>query len=227
MKKLGLIVAASVMAPVIALASPLKTDTQKISYTFGARFGMELAKQKLNLNLQDLLAGLKAGYSGKNLQMTDAEMTKVSKEFLQMRYKEMKEATKLVAKKNQEAGQKFLAANAKKSGVKSFSNGVQYKILKAGTGATPTMKSTVTVNYTGSLIGGTVFDSSYKRGQPAVFPVDAVIPGWQTAITHMKVGGTWMVYIPSKLAYKNRGVPGSIPPGATLVFKVHLISVKN
>ena len=121
---------------------------------------------------------------------------------------------------------KFLADNAKKEGVKTLEGGVQYKVLKAGNGATPKPTDTVSVHYTGKLIDGTVFDSSVQRGQPASFQVNQVIQGWQMALQKMKVGDKWMLYIPSDLAYGERGSAGAIGPNEVLVFEVELLGVQ-
>ena len=123
-------------------------------------------------------------------------------------------------------GTKFLADNAKKEGVKTLEGGVQYKVLKAGNGATPKPTDTVSVHYTGKLIVGTVFDSSVQRGQPASFQVNQVIQGWQMALQKMKVGDKWMLYIPSDLAYGERGSAGAIGPNEVLVFEVELLGVQ-
>lgn len=123
--------------------------------------------------------------------------------------------------------EKFLTGNKTKSGVVTLADGLQYKEIVAGTGAKPTAKDTVTVNYAGTLVNGTEFDSSYKRGQPATFPVSGVIAGWTEALQLMNVGSTWELYIPAKLAYGARGVPPVIGPNQMLIFKVELIGIKN
>ncbi len=125
------------------------------------------------------------------------------------------------------AGEAFLAKNKLKTGVITLADGLQYKVIKAGTGDQPTANDTVTVNYAGTLINGTEFDSSYKRGEPASFPVNGVIPGWTEALQLMKAGSTWELYIPSSLAYGEQGAPPSIGPNETLIFKVELINVKK
>lgn len=135
-------------------------------------------------------------------------------------------ATAMPADKNQADGQKFLAENKTKPGVVTLPDGLQYKIIDAGTGPKPSSTSTVTVDYEGSLIDGTVFDSSYKRGQPISFPVNGVIKGWQEALPLMNTGATWMLYIPAELAYGAAGAGDVIGPNSTLIFKVHLISVQ-
>lgn len=126
-----------------------------------------------------------------------------------------------------EKGQKFLEENAKKDGVKTTASGLQYKVITEGTGKTPTRTDTVEVHYRGTLVDGKEFDSSYKRGQPAAFPVGAVIAGWTEALQLMKEGSKWMVYIPSKLGYGSRGTPGGpIGPDEALVFEVELLKIK-
>ena len=127
---------------------------------------------------------------------------------------------------NLSAGEAFLNANKSKPGVVALTDGLQYKVLTEGTGPKPAATDTVTVDYAGKLINGTEFDSSYKRGEPTSFPVNAVIPGWVEALQLMKVGSTWELYIPASLAYGNNGAPPSIGPNETLIFKVHLISIK-
>ena len=131
------------------------------------------------------------------------------------------------AQQNKSAGEAFLAENAKKPGVKTTADGLQYKIIHEGSGTPPTATDTVTVNYEGTLIDGTVFDSSYKRGQPATFPVNGVIKGWTEALQLMKPGATWMLYIPAKLAYGKQGAGSKIGPDETLIFKVDLLSVSK
>lgn len=124
-----------------------------------------------------------------------------------------------------DAGSDFLAQNKTKSGVVTLPDGLQYKIVTEGTGQKPGLNDRVTVDYEGHLVNGVVFDSSYQRGQPATFGVDAVIPGWTEALQLMPVGSTWELYIPSNLAYGEAGAPGAIGPNEVLIFKVHLISI--
>lgn len=131
------------------------------------------------------------------------------------------------AVKNELAGEAFLSANKNKPGVVTLPDGLQYKVIVDGSGPQPTENDVVTVNYAGRLINGTEFDSSYKRGQPASFPVNAVIPGWIEALKLMKVGSTWELYIPATLAYGEQGVPPVIGPNETLIFKVELLGIKK
>jgi FKBP-type peptidyl-prolyl cis-trans isomerase FklB len=129
--------------------------------------------------------------------------------------------------KNQLTGEAFLAENKKKPGVVTLPDGLQYKVMTEGKGPKPTATDTVTVNYAGSLINGTEFDSSYKRGEPLSFPVGGVIPGWVEALQLMHTGSTWMLYIPANLAYGENGAPPAIGPNETLIFKVELLAVKK
>lgn len=129
--------------------------------------------------------------------------------------------------KNKSSGEDFLAANKKKPGVITLPDGLQYKVIKEGSGSLPTLNDLVTVNYAGRLIDGTEFDSSYQRGQPATFPVGGVIPGWVEALQLMKVGSVWELYIPAALAYGDTGAPPSIGPNQTLIFKVELLDIKK
>lgn len=134
--------------------------------------------------------------------------------------------TQKIIMSNQAESAAFLAANQKKPGVVTLPNGLQYKELTPGTGPSPTDEDTVVVEYVGTLIDGKQFDSSYDRGQPATFPVSAVIPGWTQALKLMKVGATWQLFIPAELAYGEQGAPPLIGPNQALIFKVHLVSIK-
>ncbi len=135
--------------------------------------------------------------------------------------------TTVVVDKNKAEGKAFLARNKKNKGVVTLPDGLQYKIIKQGKGPKPTITDVVSVHYAGTLINGKEFDSSYKRHEPATFPVGGVIKGWTEALQLMPVGSTWMLYIPSDLAYEEQGNPPSIPGNATLIFKVELLGIKK
>ena len=158
--------------------------------------------------------------------MTEQEMKETLAGLQKELMEKQAERAKLLAEKNKKEGEAFLAANKTKEGVKTLPDGLQYKVIKEGTGKTPKADDTVVTNYRGTLIDGTEFDSSYKRGQPATFPVKGVIPGWTEALQLMKEGSKWELFIPSNLAYGERGAGNAIGPNATLVFEIELISVK-
>ncbi|MFI5252695.1 MAG: FKBP-type peptidyl-prolyl cis-trans isomerase [Bacteroidota bacterium] len=201
-------------------AVKLSTKKDSISYSIGVNLGTNLKEQSVDADPAVLAQGLKDSYSGGKLVMSKDQCLNIITTFQH----------EMSAKKETEAkstGDKFLTDNKKKPDVVTLPDGLQFKIIKAGTGKKPTKDNTVTVNYTGKLVDGTEFDSSIKRGQPATFPVNGVIPGWTEVLQLMPVGSKWEVYIPPDLAYGERGTPGGpIPPYATLIFEVELLSVK-
>ncbi len=216
-----------------AAPGALTSDNDKISYTLGADMGRNLKEQNLTMNPQLFARGISDGLAGGPFMLTDAQMKQAIDSFKQVLYakqaesrQQMQAQQKAMADKNTKDGAAFLAANKTKQGVQVMPDGLQYRSLTTGTGAMPTANDTVTVDYEGRLIDGTVFDSSYKQGQPVTFKVSEVIPGWQEALTHMKVGDVWEIYVPSQLAYGAQGVGGPIGPNQTLIFKIHLIDVK-
>lgn len=232
--KLSKVLAVAAVTSTVALmantgfaAMQLKNKTDRTSYAMGLETGMALKSHDAKVNPKAFAQGLTDGVKGNKPLMSKDEVTKTLRDFQQESIKKMQQKMGALAKQNKQAGVAFLAANKKKPGVVTLANGLQYKIIKPGTGAKPTAKDKVTVDYEGKLISGKVFDSSYKRGKPAVFPVNGVIPGWTQALQMMKSGATWMVYIPAKLAYGERGVPGVIEPNSTLIFKVHLVKVNG
>lgn len=209
------------------------SENDKISYTLGADMGRNLKGQNLTMNAQLFARGITDGLAGGPFLLTDEQMKQSIEDFKKVLYAKQAEnrqqalaAEKAMAAKNAKDGSAFLAANKTKQGVQTMNDGLQYRSLTTGTGAIPTANDTVTVDYEGRLIDGTVFDSSYKQGQPVTFKVSEVIPGWQEALTHMKVGDVWEIYVPSQLAYGAQGVGGPIGPNQTLIFKIHLIDVK-
>jgi FKBP-type peptidyl-prolyl cis-trans isomerase FklB len=205
----------------------LKDAKQKSSYAIGMDIGSNFKRQEIDIDAKALAAGLADALSGKP-QMTEAESKQVLNDFRTSMMAKMQEKDKAAGEKNVKAGEDFLAANAKKEGVKTTASGLQYKVLKSGDGKgkTPKATDTVKVHYHGTLIDGTVFDSSVERGEPAEFPVNGVIPGWTEVLQLMKEGDKWQVYIPSKLAYGERGAGGKIGPNATLIFDVELLKVQ-
>ena len=201
--------------------TPLKDQKDKSSYAIGLNIGMNFNKQKIAINPDVFVAGVKDGLAGKP-QMTEAEV----RETMTNLEKDMEGKQKEASQKNASDGEKFLAENKKKEGVKTTASGLQYKVIKEGTGPQPKATDTVTVNYRGTLIDGTEFDSSYKRGQPATFPLNAVIKGWTEGLQLMKVGSKYQIFIPASLGYGERGAGADIGPNSTLIFEVELMDAK-
>jgi len=205
----------------------LKSQKDKISYIIGLEVGGNLKKQSIEVDADIFTKGLKAGLAGSKPLMSEQEMNETKTAFSQEMMKKHEEEMKKAAEKNKKAEEAFFAENNKKEGVITLPSGLQYKVISEGTGKTPTVSDTVTVNYRGTLIDGTEFDSSYKRGQPATFAVKGVIPGWTEALQLMKEGAKWQLFIPSKLAYGEKGAGNTIGPNSALIFDVELISVKS
>jgi FKBP-type peptidyl-prolyl cis-trans isomerase FklB len=201
----------------------LKDLKDKVSYSVGLSVGSNFKKQRQDLNPDAVLAGLKDALSGKQPALSEKEM----QETMEAWSKQMEDKQKAVGEKNVADGVKFLAENKSKSGVKTTASGLQYKVIKEGSGAQPKVTDTVTVHYRGTLINGTEFDSSYKRGQPASFPVNGVIKGWTEALQLMKAGSKYQLFIPSSLAYGERAAGADIAPNSTLIFEVELLDVKQ
>src|SRR5436305_465362 len=199
----------------------LKDQRDKVSYSIGMNIGFNLSKQKVDINPDILAAGIKDSIAGKP-QLTQDQVKDVMAQF----EKDMEQKQKQAGEKNKADGAKFLEENKKKPGVKTTASGLQYKAEKEGTGSQPKATDMVTVNYRGTLIDGTEFDSSYKRGQPATFPLNGVIKGWTEAVQLMKVGSKYQLFVPSNLAYGERAVSPEIGPNATLIFEVELLDVK-
>lgn len=208
------------------MSKPTST-VDRTSYAIGADLAKNLTQQSIPFNPDMLLAGIRDVLAGKELALNETEMQQCFTQ-LQEEVKEKSESkNKVVADKNLKEGQEFLAANAKKEGVKTTPSGLQYMVLKEGTGPRPKDTSKVTTHYHGTLIDGTVFDSSVDRGQPAKFPVNGVIKGWQEALQLMPVGSKYRLFVPADLAYGDRGAGPKIGPNTTLIFDVELLSIDN
>ena len=211
-------------------------DKKKAAYYAGIQIGQQISGQMVKgnnhelfgddstktISLKNFMAGFVAGTTGKGGLMTVDSAAQMAQEM--MRAIKSKNMEKEFGP-NKKAGEDFLAANAKKEGVKVLESGVQYKVIKEGNGALPTDTSIVKVNYEGKLLDGTVFDSSYKRGQPAEFRTNQVIKGWTDALVHMPAGSVWEVYIPQELAYGERQQGAEIKPFSMLIFKIELLEV--
>ena len=205
----------------------LKTLDDKTSYSIGVSIGRNLKAQGYEADLSLVLLGMEDAMSGGKLLLGDQEIQAVLAESRQMLATKKSERMKAAAEANKTAGPAFLAENAKKAGVVTLPSGLQYKVITAGTGPKPGLTDTVTTHYKGTLIDGKEFDSSYSRGEPTSFPVNGVIKGWTEALQLMPVGSKWELYIPSDLAYGERGAGGDIGPNATLVFEIELLGIKG
>ncbi|MGB2623589.1 MAG: FKBP-type peptidyl-prolyl cis-trans isomerase [Candidatus Acidiferrum sp.] len=205
----------------------LTTQKDKASYAIGLNIGRSMRKDSVDVNTSILLRGMRDGLADSKPLLTDDE-ARAAMVALQADLRAKHEAkVALEAEDNKKTGDAFLAENKTKEGVVTLPSGLQYKILVVGTGPKPTASDTVVCNYKGTLLDNTEFDSSYKRGQPATFPVSGVIKGWTEALQLMPVGSKWQLFIPPDLAYGERGGPGGgIGPNATLVFEVELMSIQ-
>ena len=208
----------------------LESTDQKVSYGMGLVLGERMKNDLPDLQMEQFLQGIEHGHQG------DEEVSRMSREEIQealMAYQQQlqeKETSQMeeLAEKNSEAGEAFLAENAERDGVETTESGLQYEVLEEGDGEKPAESDRVKVHYTGELISGEVFDSSYARGEPAVFPSNRLIRGWVEALPLMQVGEEWTLFIPSDLAYGPSGTPGGpIGPNATLIFRLELISLPN
>jgi FKBP-type peptidyl-prolyl cis-trans isomerase FklB len=205
----------------------LKTPKDRASYAIGMNIGKGLHKDSVDVDPAILLRGLKDGMAGGKTLLTDDE-AKSAMVAIQADLRKKQEAKMAIAgDANKKEGDEFLATNKTKEGVVTLPSGLQYKILKEGTGPKPSASDSVICNYKGTLIDNTEFDSSYKRGQPATFPVGQVIKGWTEVLQLMPVGSKWQVFVPSDLAYGPRAPGGAIGPNATLIFEIELLSIQG
>ena len=204
----------------------LDTAEAKLSYALGMDLGKQLREKKVEIDAAVFARGLTDALAGGLLLLPETEaralVTALQEE---MQRREFARAVR-EAEKNKTDGEAFLAANRRKDGVIALESGLQYRVLVAGAGRTPTRDDTVTCRYRGTFIDGTEFDSTYSRREPASFPVSAAMKGWSEALQLMPVGSTWQLFIPSELAYGSRGAGGRIAPNATLIFEVELVAIK-
>ncbi len=200
----------------------METEKQKLSYTMGQQIGSGIQQDKLDVETESLVLGLTHSLNGDASLLSPAEMQAVIEAF----QKEMQEKANEVKDGNADKGIQFLKDNLSTEGVQVLESGLQYIVINQGDGEKPKATDTVDVHYEGTLINGTVFDSSIKRGEPATFPVNGVIPGWQEALQQMEVGTKWKVFIPSTLAYGEQGAGGAIGPNETLIFEMELLAIK-
>jgi FKBP-type peptidyl-prolyl cis-trans isomerase FklB len=210
----------------------LDTNQQQVSYIIGRDLARNFAQQGLELDIDTLAAALKEGLSGEPSRLSQEQMQTAMQQLQEQLGGGMEDddddATQNPnAMNNKAEGEAFLAENAQKPGITTLPSGLQYEVLTEGTGPKPTLRSSVTTHYHGTLINGNVFDSSYQRGQPATFPVNGVIAGWTEALQLMPEGSKYRLYIPSDLAYGKRGAGRDIGPDSALIFDVELLKVNN
>ena len=221
-----------VVTGILLLAGPvfgaedraLESQRDKVSYTIGVFSGNNLKQQSIDVDPDIMLKGIKDSLSGGKTLLTDQEMSEVMAAFQKEMTIKQSEKRNAMAEKNKKDGETFLAENKTKEGVKTLPSGVQYKVVKEGTGKNPKTTDRVVAHYRGTLINGTEFDSSYQRNEPATFKLDQVIKGWTEAVMLMKEGAKWQIFIPSNLAYGENGA-GPIEPNSTLIFDVELIKI--
>ena len=216
----------------------LDTPEAKLSYAVGIDLAQNFENLDMNIDPEVFVSAYLTQAKGEETQMTQEEASKVLMDFREAQMIEQmdperkakfladKQKREEEGTKNQLAGEEFLKENAKKEGIISLKSGLQYKVLKEGTGATPSLESKVRFHYRGTLIDGTQFESSYDKGQPLSYPVKNLVKGWQEALTMMKEGGKWQIYIPSDLGYGERG-KGSIGPNLTLIFDIELLKIEE
>ena len=206
--------------------SELKDQKERESYSLGYQFGKNLKFQETEIDFDVYMSGLRDALEDREARMTQDEIRSTINNLQKRLAEAQKKFQKEQAEKNLAEGQSFLEENGKKEGVITLQSGLQYKVLSEGSGKSPQKGDAVTVHYRGTLLNGTEFDSSHSRGQPQSFRVDGVIAGWTEALQLMKEGAKWQLFIPSVLAYGERGVPQRIPPNSTLIFEIELISIQ-
>ena len=204
----------------------LTTVEDSMSYSVGVELVRNLKEGAEDLNVEALLRGIRDGLDEQDDLLTEEDCRKHFSEYSRIVINRRNEKMRVEGEQQKIDGEAFLAENKSKPGVKTTASGLQYKVIEAGSGPSPTASSTVVTHYKGMLIDGTEFDSSYKRGTPATFPLANVIPGWREGIPMMKKGAKYTFYVPSSLGYGTRGAGAQIPPNSTLIFEVELIDIK-
>lgn len=226
-KKLLLIPALTIAVTGISFASShYTTQTEKLGYSIGYDMGSAFKKQDTNVDFSSFQAGYKDAQSGTTAALTAKQRAEVMDTYRTSLIKKMQAKEKAAGATNLQKSNAYISKISKEAGVKKIATGIYYKVLKKGDGATPTKSDVVKVNYEGTLINGKIFDSSYKRHQPAKFPVGAVIPGWTKALMHMPVGSTWVLYLAPSQAYGQNGPP-QIGPNQALTFKIDLLDIEK
>ncbi len=203
----------------------LKSTDDKLNYSVGYEIGMNIKRNNLALNEAIFMKGINDSVAEKDPLLSEEEMREVKQEHAKTQREQRKKEREELGTKNKEEGEKFMAENKAKDGVVTTESGLQYKVLKAGEGEKPKETDRVEVNYKGTLIDGTEFDSSFKRNKPATFAVNRVVKGWSEALQLMPVGSKWQLYIPADLGYGPRGAGAKIGPNAVLIFEVELLKI--
>jgi len=225
LKRCGLVLAAITFS-INTWATELNTDEQKLGYIIGMDIGKSLREQGTAVDLDALIDAISATYKGEDLAMTAEEAAAIRQEYVEKRQAAQQADTAAAGASNLAEGQKFLAENKGKEGVQTTDSGLQYKVLTMGDGAKPVATDTVKVHYSGKLLDGTEFDSSYARNEPISFALNRVIPGWTEGVQLMPIGSKFVFYIAPELAY-GEGGGGPIPPNSTLVFEVELLDIEK
>jgi FKBP-type peptidyl-prolyl cis-trans isomerase len=204
----------------------LKTHVDSVSYGIGMDIGKNLKMQEIEVNSAVIARGIKDASDPKNAMLDSATLAATMAEFRNELVLKQHEKSRTMSAKTRKEGDEFLAANKSKPGVKTTASGLQYKVIKEGTGAKPKDRDTVVINYRGTLVDGTEFDNSYKRGEPTTWPVARFIKGWTEGLQLMKVGSKYELYVPTDLAYGEQSPTPTIPPGSTLIFEIELLAIK-
>ena len=204
----------------------LATPKDKVSYSLGLDLGQNFKRQGFDIDVKLLSRGIQDAWQGSNPLLRENEIAETMETFRRQYVSRQQASMQVLAEKNKKEGEQFLAENKVRPGVITLPSGLQYKELVAGTGTTPKFSDTVTTQYRGTLLDGTEFDNSYQRGEPAQIEVSKVIPGWTEALQHMKIGAKWQLFVPASLAYGERSPGPEIPPNATLIFEIELLSIK-
>lgn len=218
---------AALATPTTTPKAPLTDKKDKVSYSIGIDIGKSLQKQKIDINTEIFMAGIKDGMTDKYTLLPEEQIKETLMAFQTDMLDKQKADMKVVAEQNKTEGEKFLTENKKRKDITTLPSGLQYRIIREGKGTSPKATDMVKTHYMGKLIDGKKFDSSYDRGEPARFPVNGVIPGWTEALQIMKPGAKWELFVPAELAYGEQGVGGAIGPNATLIFEVELMEVEG
>lgn len=226
-KYLTVLIGACLSSAVLAENTALQTHEQKASYALGADLASNFKQQGVKIDIPSLTAGMQDTFEGRDLQLSQQQMKESIDAIKQKVMARQAEERKRIAENNAQKGQAFLAANKNKEGVKVMPSGLQYKVIEAGQGKSPSETDKLVAHYRGTLIDGAEFDSSYNRGSPLEFKMTDVIKGWGEALKQMKPGAKWEVFIPPALAYGSQGAGNVIGPNETLIFTLHLIKVEK